>query len=187
MEGCAESFAQQQALTRHTKAKHADENTVTAFYHWTVDGCKYSRKGQSRKFTSVDQAKEHIKDYGHYAPHSSNERPRRGGASGIQILGEHEITVYYDEWNMGIWQLRSWKYNSRTTRLWYEDLIWDRFVLGGSGESLACPSTFCYYSSKPPCLPHTIAFKSPQVLLEHRRRCHQYVPPEHPIAGSAST
>ncbi|KAF8860672.1 hypothetical protein BDZ45DRAFT_688234 [Acephala macrosclerotiorum] len=182
-EGCSERFAQKQALNRHTQAKHS--NTIAKYYHCTVDGCKYSstcRRG--KRFVRADQVKEHIKDYGHYGPHSANNRPRRRADWGI-LFDEYIITARFEEWTLDDGSprrtIQSCEYNPSETRLWHTDDIGELFVkesiLEENKHAYECPAADCYFRIRPPDGCDTTLFKTMKALKEHYRRAHEALTP----------
>jgi hypothetical protein len=183
---CSKRFAQQQHLDRHTQIKHEDTNLSTKYYHCTVDGCKYASTGRSRKrFARSDQTKEHIKDYGHYGPHSAKDRLRRPGN---RLWEDHPITVFFEEWTLhadenGNLQPRrivqSCEYDTHKTKLWHADDIGDLYVRGdvvgmlqGIRDNI-CPTPDCYYQLFPPPGLETTVFKTARGLQEHYRNAHE--------------
>ena len=125
--------------------------------------------------------KEHIKDYGHYGPHSASDRPRQPGK---QILTTEAITARFEEWSVdenGDSQPRrtvqSCEYNSFKTRLWHTDVAAEIFFKGdkaGEGDGHICPVEGCYYlgMGRPEGC-ERVVFKTMKALLEHRRRAHE--------------
>lgn len=183
-EGCHKRFAQRQALDRHTQSKHGDANNRAKYYHCTVDGCKYSSTGRRRKrFARADQAKEHIKDYGHYGPHSANDRPRRRG-DWKPLFEERIITARFEEWTSDDTSARrtvqTCEYNSLDTKLWHKDDIGEIFLVEpapGGGAGHECPVVGCYYHQpRPPENCNTTLFKTMKGLQEHHRRAHGTTP-----------
>ena len=172
-------------LDRHKHTQHRDTNMPTKYYHCTVDGCKYSSNGGRRKkFARVDQVKEHIKDYGHYAPHSANDRLRRPGKP---LFAEHIITVFFEEWTLDgdesslpLRNVQSCEYNSINTKLWHTDDIGELFLRVESYEELEalndhqCTAVDCYYQIRPPEGLRGTVFKTLKGLHEHIHRAHQY-------------
>ncbi|CZR64319.1 uncharacterized protein PAC_14217 [Phialocephala subalpina] len=178
-EGCKDAFAQKQALDRHTQTKHSD--TIAKYYHCTVDGCKYSStRRRGKRFARSDQVKEHIKDYGHYGPHSANDRPRRR-VGWTPLFDEHIITARFEEWtlNEGSPQrmVHSCEYNSLETKLWHTDEVGEMFLRRlPTGEPMAvndCPVADCYFRTRPPDGCDPTLFKTVKALKEHCRRAHQ--------------
>jgi hypothetical protein len=179
---CLERFAQRQALNRHIETKHNDARNATRFYHCTVDGCKYSSSGRGRKrFARADQVKEHIKEYGHYGPHSANNRPRRAGERHLTI---HAITAWFEEWsvdeNVDLQPRRtvqSCVYDSFKTMLWHTDVAADIFLRGDEArarDAHKCLVEGCYYHQLgPPEGCETVVFKTAKDLQEHHRRAHE--------------
>jgi hypothetical protein len=190
-DGCFKRFAQKQALDRHVEVKHPSTNEPARFYHCTVDGCKYSSTGRwQKKFSRVDQVKEHIKDYGRYGPHSANDRPRRPGNC---LHGGIIINAAYEEWTVDVIAqpqsariVRLYEYNSSKTKLWHVDDTGELYLrieptasfMGMQGER--CTVSGCHYSlSDNPGVAHTVLFKTSKALQEHLRRAHpedQFVP-----------
>lgn len=181
MADCSKNFAQRQHLDRHLEIKHQDTTPQTTYYHCTVDGCKYASTGRPRKrFARADQVKEHIKDYGHYGPHSANDRMRRPGK---ELWDEHQIVVWFEKWTLeeGTNQnltpqriLQSCQYNSYKTKLWHKDDIGGQFLRGGTSFSgHACLVPDCYYQSKPIEGLGVIPFKTSKELEEHLRDAHE--------------
>ena len=183
---CSKRFAQQQHLDRHTQIKHQETNLSTKYYHCTVDGCKYASTGRSRKkFARLDQAKEHIKDYGHYGPHSANDRSRRPGN---RLWEDHSITVFFEEWALhadgsGNLQPRrivqSCEYDTHRTKLWHADDTGDLYLRGdvvgilqGIRDNI-CPTPDCYYQLFPRPGLETTVFKTARGLQEHYRNAHE--------------
>jgi hypothetical protein len=125
--------------------------------------------------------KEHIKDYGHYGPHSASDRPRRPGK---QILTTEAITARFEEWSVdeeGDSQPRrtvqSCEYNSFKTRLWHTDVAAEIFFKGddaGVGDGHICRVEGCYYFGRGrPEGCERVVFKTLKALLEHFRRAHE--------------
>jgi hypothetical protein len=183
--GCSNTFAQRQALDRHAQVKHGDTEIPTKFYHCTVDGCKYSSTNRRKKsFTRVDQLKEHIKDYGHYGPHSSNERARRPGKP---LFEEHIIKAVYEEWTLDSdvegaqhrRTIQSCQYHSIMTKLWHTDDTGELYLHGRGIENIEgagdreCPAPNCYYKRCPPDGLAPTLFKLSKSLHEHYRRAHE--------------
>jgi hypothetical protein len=123
--------------------------------------------------------KEHIKEYGHYGPHSANDRPRRPGE---RLLETDVITARYEEWivdEKGGSQPRrtvqKCEYNSFKTRLWHTDVPGELFLKGDEKlrEGHRCSVEGCYYYElQPPPGCEKVAFKTPKGLQEHIRRAH---------------
>jgi hypothetical protein len=126
--------------------------------------------------------KEHIKEYGHYAPHSARDRPRRPGE---RLLTIHVITARFEEWTVdedGDSQprrtVKSCEYNnSFKTKLWHADIPGEIFWKGddeGAKDGHACPVEGCYfYHGRPPEGCEKVLFKTPKGLQEHYRRSHE--------------
>ncbi|KAF8850304.1 hypothetical protein BDZ45DRAFT_197520 [Acephala macrosclerotiorum] len=180
---CVKRFAQQQNLDRHIERDH--RAVPTKYYHCTVDGCKYASTGEWRKsFLRVDQVKEHIKDYGHYGPHSATDRPRRPEK---QISQGQLITIYFEEWTSsgeGTHErtIQSYEYDSSKTTLWHEDDTGDLYCCQKSDRKLAgfpCQEINCYYHEHPPDRLEKVFFNTMKGLQEHLRRAHE--PPGPPI------
>lgn len=186
---CSQAFSQQQALDRHVLAKHGDTNKPTKFYHCTVDGCKYSSTGWKRcKFRRVDHVKEHIKDKGHYGPHSPSDRARRPGKPlAFSVL----ILARFEQWELDSSSdreprrtVQSCKFNSSTTKVWHLDVTAEVLLRGREHHptdlncTLAWSCTFwnCYFSSRPPENCEGVLFKTEDALQEHRRRAHDEAP-----------
>lgn len=123
--------------------------------------------------------KEHIKEYGHYGPHSANDRPRRPGE---RLLETDVITARFEEWivnEKGGSQPRRTvqrcEYNSFKTRLWHTDVPGELFLKGDEKprEGHRCSVEGCYYYElRPPPGCEKVAFKTPKALQEHCRRAH---------------
>ncbi|CZR61386.1 uncharacterized protein PAC_11282 [Phialocephala subalpina] len=177
---CVKRFAQQQNLDRHIEREH--RAVPTKYCHCTVDGCKYASTGEWRKsFLRADQAKEHIKEYGHYGPHSANVRPRRAENT---LPPGHSITIYLEEWtaldedrsSQHQRTIQSYEYDSSKTKLWHEDNTGDQFCreeFDGCLDGLSCQETDCYYHSCPPEGLERVFFKTEKGLQEHSRRAHE--------------
>ena len=126
--------------------------------------------------------KEHIKEYGHYGPHSARDRPRRPGE---RLYTIHVIKARYEEWTVdenGDSQPRrkvqSCEYNnSFKTKLWHTDVPGDMFWRGdeeGARDGHACPVEGCYfYYRGPPDGCEKVLFKTLKGLQEHYRRSHE--------------
>lgn len=126
--------------------------------------------------------KEHIKEYGHYGPHSACDRPRRPGE---RLYTIHVIKARFEEWTVdekGDLQPRrkvqSCEYNnSFKTKLWHADIPGDLFWRGneeGARDGHACPVEGCYFYYKgPPEGCEKVLFKTLKGLQEHYRRSHE--------------
>lgn len=181
------SFSQQQALDRHILARHSDTNNPTRFYHCTVDGCKYSSTGRRRqKIIRLDQVKDHIKERGHYGPHSSSDRPRRPGEP---LFTEYIILARFEEWYVDgnsdskpSRTVKSWELNSLKTKLWHPDdtaealLRYRNDPIAMKIDGRICSVWDCYYASQPPENCETVLFKTEKALQEHHRRAHDEAP-----------
>ena len=137
----------------------------------------------------MDQVKEHIKDYGHYGPHSASDRSRRPG----KLLATDEIIkVVFEEWTLGsdekqneILQprksIRPCEYDPRKTKLWHKDDTGDLYLHGNTLEDDVfkgvpwhqCLDPDCYYQLLPPGGLGVTVFKTSRGLLEHCRRAHE--------------
>jgi hypothetical protein len=137
----------------------------------------------------VDQVKEHIKNYGHYGPHSANERRRRPrDAQPIDVI----IKAVFEEWNLesngaqnGNPQprrnIQSCEYNPRKTNLWHEDDTAELYLRGETleddvfncGSWHQCLVPDCYYQVLSPDGLGVTVFKTAKGLLEHCRRAHE--------------
>jgi hypothetical protein len=125
--------------------------------------------------------KEHIKDYGHYGPHSASDRPRRPGK---RILTTEAITARFEEWSVdekGDSQPRrtvqSFEYNSFKTRLWHTDVVAEIFFKGDDDAEVEdghiCPIEGCYYLGRGrPEGCERVVFKTLKALLEHQQGAH---------------
>ncbi|KAH8663440.1 hypothetical protein BGZ60DRAFT_67598 [Tricladium varicosporioides] len=176
--GCAERFAQRQTLDRHTQTKHNDSSEQTKYYQCTVDSCKYSSTGQRGKsFARLDQVKEHIKEHGHYGPHSANNRGRRPGNP---LFQEYLITACFEECisdNGAILRtVNICLFDSLKTKLWHKDDIGEHFVRKNSpGEISDCFECFnkgCYYGAQPIEGYSVTRFKTKGAMMDHARRAH---------------
>jgi hypothetical protein len=126
--------------------------------------------------------KEHIKEYGHYGPHSSCDRTRRPGE---RLYTIHVTKARYEEWTVdenGDSQprrtVKSCEYNnSFKTKLWHTDVPGDMFWRGNEDEAQdghACPVEGCYfYCRGPPKGCERVLFKTLKGLQEHYRRSHE--------------
>ncbi|PVH76148.1 hypothetical protein DL98DRAFT_300185 [Cadophora sp. DSE1049] len=187
---CSQAFSQQQALDRHVLAKHGDTNKPTKFYHCTVDGCKYSSTGwKRRKFTREDHVKEHIKDKGHYGPHSPSDRPRRPGEP---LVVETVILARFEIWEVDISSnsqprriVQYCEFNSCKTKLWHLDITAeallrdrDNYLVTEWNHTVERTCSFwnCYFTSRPPENCELVLFKTDEALQEHRRRAHDEAP-----------
>jgi hypothetical protein len=190
-ENCDKRFAQRQALGRHTQTKHGDTSTPTKYYHCTVDDCKYASTGRKKKyFARADQVKEHIKDYGHYGPHSANEHRRRP-ENARSVDGT--IKAVFEEWILERGgegnqtprprrNIQSCEYDPRkNTKLWYDDNTAELYLHGESLEDDVfegglwhqCLVADCYYQVLSPEGLGVTVFKTAKGLLEHCRRAHE--------------
>ncbi len=126
--------------------------------------------------------KEHIKDYGHYGPHSANERPRRPQKA---LFNSAIIKVVFEEWSLELdgtqnenlqprRKIQSCEYDPRKTKLWHEDNTGELYLRWESLEDdvLQCSVADCYYHLPPPEGLGATVFKTSKGLLEHRRRSH---------------
>ena len=127
--------------------------------------------------------KEHIKEYGHYGPHSTCDRTRRPGE---RLYTIHGIKARYEEWTVdenGDSQprrtVKSCEYNnSFKTKLWHTDVPGDMFWRGdeeGARDGHGCPVEGCYfYCRVPPKGCERVLFKTLKGLQEHYRRSHEW-------------
>jgi hypothetical protein len=133
--------------------------------------------------------KEHIKDYGHYGPHSANERPRRPG----KLLSTNEtIKAVFEEWTLELngkqnehsqprRRIQSCEYDAPKTKLWHEDVTGELYLRGNSveddvfegGSWHQCLVADCYYQILSPEGLGATVFKTAKGLLEHCRRSHE--------------
>jgi hypothetical protein len=126
----------------------------------------------------VDQVKEHIKEYGHYGPHSANNRPRR---SGNPLLGEHKITARFEEWtvedNFPQRTIQLCQFNSIPTTLWHTDDVGEPYLIKNTFDEnslgLECPAADCYFNLRPPKGCEVTLLKTTKGLQEHYRRVHE--------------
>jgi hypothetical protein len=182
MEDCHQSFNQQQALDRHHKARHRSSAIPEKYFHCAAQGCKYSRSGSRKKsFTREDHVKAHMKDWGHYGPHSPADRKKRPRGNPGIIFTEINILAIYEEWIVSEptqprLNIKSCRFNSLETNLWHEDITAEHYVRGGSltATSFHCEETDCYFNihSALPEEVAPIAFKTAEGLREHYRRAH---------------
>lgn len=133
--------------------------------------------------------KEHIKDYGHYGPHSANERPRRPQKA---LSRDATIKVVFEEWTLDLngehnenlqprRSVQSYEYDPRKTKLRHEDDTGELYLCGESlkddmleGNSWhQCSVADCYYQLLPPEGLGATVFKTLKGLLEHCRRSHE--------------
>jgi hypothetical protein len=119
-----------------------------------------------------------MKDYGHYGPHSANDRPRRH-ADWKPLFEGYILIARFEEWSLvGISlrrTVRICEYNSARTNLWHKDDFGDMFMGEapfGAALGYGCPVTGCYYHSPPPQNCQITLFKSIKGLQEHSRRVH---------------
>jgi len=135
--------------------------------------------------------KGHIKDYGHYGPHSANERPRRPEKA--LYIGP-PITAIFEEWTL--WSNGEQQENPRTRRsiqscefdprkpklkLWHEDSTGDLYLhrehlhenLAWGGSRYPCLVSDCYYQTVSPVGLRTTVFKTSKGLMDHCRRAHE--------------
>jgi len=173
--GCSSRFAQKQSLDRHTQTQHKESSYPTKLYHCTVDGCRYASTSQRRRgFARADQAKEHIKDYGHYGPESANDRKKRPGN---HLFTEHVIPYCFEEWTLETHNsapkraLLSFEFNSLNTMLWHTDDTGDSFISKPLG--FPCSVTDCYYGNGSPIFHVGVNFRTLKSLEEHTRRVHR--------------
>jgi hypothetical protein len=130
-----------------------------------------------------------MKDYGHYGPHSANDRPRRR-ADWKPLFEEYILTARFEEWTLAGTSPRrtvqTCEYNSVDTKLWHKDDFGDMFVKVpplGRGVGHGCPVPGCYYHQlRPPENCHTTLFKTINGLQEHHRRAHDAMPVALPSA-----
>jgi hypothetical protein len=128
----------------------------------------------------VDQVKEHIKDFGHYGPHSANNRPRRPGQP---LFAEYLIVAHFEEWTLDEKALprrtvQSYEYNSLRTKLWHTDDTGELFLRADSVGDLedacywGCSVPDCYYQLHPPKNLNGTVFKTMEGFQEHHFRAH---------------
>jgi hypothetical protein len=126
--------------------------------------------------------KAHIKDMGHYGPHSPVDRKKRPrGNQGI-MFNQAIILAVYEEWNVSEstqpqWNVKFCRFNSLKTNLWHEDITSDLYVRGGSliATAFHCEEAGCYFNMRS-VLPEVFAptaFKTIEGLREHYRRAHE--------------
>lgn len=179
--GCYKRFSQKQALSRHVQSLHLKTTESIVYYHCTTDGCKYASTGQEKhKFHRLDQLKEHIKDYGHYGPHSAHDRKRRPG---IPLFSEYQIPYFIEAWahdgnSQGKREIRSFTFDSLKTKLWHTDdigplYIWCDESTKTDGLNYCTSLEDCYYKY-PDTLEglRTIHFKSAKDAENHMQRAH---------------
>jgi len=177
---CTKTFSQQQALDRHKQRIHEDSTNPELYYHCSVDGCKYASSGRKR-FARADQAKEHIKDFGHYGPHSPSDRRRRAGN---ELAETHQIQACYEQWTLNEnspahRSVEIVEFTSPRTKLWHTDDTANLYLrdsldkLIGS-EIIECEIPTCYYRLSPPGGLRATLFKTVQGLEEHRHRAHNF-------------
>lgn len=145
-----------------------------------MDGCKYASSGRKR-FARADQAKEHIKDFGHYGPHSPSDRRRRPGN---ELTETHHIRACYEQWTLNEnsqahRSVEIVEFTSPGTKLWYTDDTANLYLRDDldkliRSETIECGVPTCYYRLSPPDGLRATLFKTVQGLEEHRRRAHDF-------------
>ncbi|KAL2066959.1 hypothetical protein VTL71DRAFT_1383 [Oculimacula yallundae] len=189
---CRKSFAQQQGLNRHTQTHHVEPNDPAKSYHCLVDSCKYSTTGLLRKrFTRLDQLKAHMKEKGHYGPHSANDRQKPPNKICVGLT----IIAWYEECDGPVdsteRQVETCEFNSLRTKLWHLDES-DKVILDNvdnsnppiSSEGFECLVAGCYFSYSPPTKCKLVLFKSKEASRKHSRRAHERLTLElRPISG----
>ncbi|KAL3424455.1 zinc finger protein 2 [Phlyctema vagabunda] len=184
-ENCEQKFGQKQQLERHTRARHAD--TSTKYYHCATDGCKYASSGQFRKkFTREDHVKTHIRDYGHYGPHSPMNL-KKAARTAPRLEGGKIIAVWFEEWNTtnSIAQpskIIKLNLDSKKTKLFHPDQTSD--LLHRVIQGFHCEQQGCYYYFKPPESVPCLSFRSKRDLREHEKRAGHRITPKPPADGS---
>jgi hypothetical protein len=133
--------------------------------------------------------KEHIKEYGHYGPHSANDRPRRSG----NVRSTDEIIkAVFEEWTLesnetqnknlhSQRKIQSCEYDPRKTKLWHNDDTGDLYLRVNSLEDDVlegvlwhqCLVSDCYYQLHAPEGLGATVFKTLKGLHEHYRRSHE--------------
>ncbi|KAH8599301.1 hypothetical protein B0O99DRAFT_591162 [Bisporella sp. PMI_857] len=181
--GCLKSFSQKQNVDRHARRHHHEASSAIEFYHCTTDECKYASTGSRRKrFARIDQVREHIKDYGHYGPHSPMQREKRPGSP----LPANQAVIYYiEKWtskkSSQIYRVAlSLCFHTSKTKLWHLDDTRDIFIrvpdsrlslLPSDGHQCTVSETCYYQSFWPTSIPITL-FKSDNDRREHEHRAH---------------
>jgi hypothetical protein len=128
----------------------------------------------------VDQVKEHIKDFGHYGPHSANGRPRRPGQP---LFAEYLIIAHFEEWILDENALprrtvQLYEYDSLKTKLWHTDDTGELYLRAGYVGGLEgagyweCSVANCYYQLHPPESLDGTVFKTLEGLQEHHLQAH---------------
>lgn len=152
-----------------------------------MDGCKYSSTGRRRRqINRLDQVKEHIKEKGHYGPHSPSDRAHRPGEP---LFVGFIILARYEEWDVGKDSdcrprrtVKACEFNSSRTKLWHLDDTAEALsrprnnnLVADMGD-LTCNILGCYYASQPPEGCEVVLIKTERALQEHRRRAHDEAP-----------
>jgi len=178
---CSKTFSQQQAVDRHSISIHKSAaDSATIYYHCTTDGCRYASNCRNkRRFARLDQLKEHIKEYGHYGPHSPSDRMKRPGKSPVLPFTDVVVPYFIEVWtpienSQPLRIIKAFEFNSKTRNLRYADDTGEEY-LQGSSQSLnsgyECGMGMkCYYSSACPISTRTI-FKTLKACQDHENRC----------------
>ena len=133
-----------------------------------------------KQFARADQAKEHIKEFGHYGPHSSCNRKRR---CGDELKENLKIRAFYERWTMKenfqtCRDLETVEFESPPTKLWYPDDTAELYLRNNESlfaiEAHGCDVKNCYYQFGTTGDVGVTVFKSLQGLQEHRRRGHNF-------------
>ena len=178
---CRKPCHTRQDLERHRASKH---QKATVYYHCSTQFCRYSSTSwQPRQCIREDQMKDHIKNYGHYGPHSPNRKKRQKEhqMTIAESKSTLEINVIYEAWEIRMDRpVRTLIHTTLKTGLTFEDIA-DKQYLMHSNLSLLSNSNFCskegcYFNKDPPEGLCHLSFSTLEYLHQHQRRADHISP-----------